>query len=120
MGLPIPTLSTWFVFDLIFLLLLTTLSFPDGFPLSIIIVGVIGGLILTTACILIVVLCRRNSTLSCNSNSFKIGGNGSDITAFTSTKSGLQRYRNNGSDSDNSADYKVDIRFVDFWVLQIV
>jgi len=37
-------------------------------------------------------------------------GNGSDITAFTNNKSGSKRDRKSGSDSDNSGDYKIDVR----------
>ena len=57
-----------------------------------------------------IVLCRRHFSRRCcpctSSNTCK-NGNGSDITNFT--KSGSSK-RKSGSDSDNSGDYKIDIR----------
>ena len=77
-------------------------------PLAIVLVGVIGGLILTAALILMLMLCRRHLSRNCSVDRFK---SGSDITSFTTQRSGSKRDRKSGgSDSDNSGDYKIDIR----------
>ena len=81
----------------------------ESLPLAIILVGIIGGLILTAALILMLLLCRRHLSRSCPcSNRFK---SGSDIDSFADHRSGSKRNRKSGSsDSENSADYKIDIR----------
>ena len=88
----------WFLF--IFLL-------SASIPLAIVLVGIIGGLILTAALILMLVLCRRHFSRNCGAKGFK---SGSDISAFTNHRSSSKRDRKSGSDSDNSGDYKIDVR----------
>jgi len=81
--------------------------FSASLPLAIVLVGIIGGLILTAALILMLVLCRRHLSRNCGAKGFK---SGSDISAFTNHRSASKRDRKSGSDSDNSGDYKIDVR----------